>query len=137
MDVIDKKNYVDKAENVILELIQEAKKAKRNPRNENDYDILTTSQLRKQLSMTAELFSLAEKEISSKLGEDLLDRIEYLRIQFVYQAGREPLVKKFIEKAGILKILKTINGDKEDFLTYCRYMEALVAYRKYYGKEDK
>jgi len=46
------------------------------------------------------------------------------------------VVKKFVEKAGILKILKSINGNKENFLTFCRYMEALVAFRKYHGKKD-
>ena len=137
MEIIDSKNYVDKAEKVIIGLITDAKKAKRNPRNEYDYDILTTSQLRKQLSMTAEMYAQADKESSDTLSEELLDRIEYLRVQFAYQAGREKDVKKFIVEARILEILKTINGSRRDFLTFCRYMEALVAYRKFYGKEDK
>ena len=137
MDIINSSNYVDKAETVITELIEEAKRATRNPRHENDYRILTTSQLRKQLSMTAELFALAENEMTDTMSRDLQDRIEYLRVQFVYQAGRNEEVKKFIEKAGILQILKTIKGNRDDFLIYCRYMEALVAFRKYHGKEDK
>ena len=134
MEIINNKDYVNKAEDVIKELIDEAKKTTRK-RNYED-DILTTSQLRKQLSMTAELFSRAENEVSDTLSQELLDKIEYLRVQFVYQAGREQLVKKFIEKAGILQILKSINGSREDFLTYCRYMEALVAFRKYHVKKD-
>ncbi|MCL2045531.1 MAG: type III-A CRISPR-associated protein Csm2 [Oscillospiraceae bacterium] len=137
MDLIDSKNYVDKAEAVIKELIAEAKRSKRNPRNEEDYNILSTTQLRKQLAMTAEMFALAENDNTDQLSHELEDRIEYLRVQFVYQAGRDEYVKEFIEKAGILQILKTINGNKEDFITYCRYMEALVAFRKYHGNEDK
>ena len=139
MDIINKHDYVNKAETVIKELISDAKNAnskKNNKNNKNDYEILTTSQLHKQLSMTAELFLLAERDSSDKLNQDLLDRIEYLRVQFIYQAGREQLVRKFIDKAGILQILKTIKENKEDFLTYCRYMEALVAFRKYYGNKD-
>lgn len=125
MEVINSKNYVDKAETVILRLLEEDKK------------ILSTSQLRKQLAMTAELTAQAERETQAELSQKLQEQIEYLRVQFVYQAGRELLVKKFIDKAGIIKILKSINGNREDFLTYCRYMEALVAYRKYHGPEDK
>jgi CRISPR-associated protein Csm2 len=129
MDVINSKDYVDKAEAVITGLIEEAK--------HDRVKILTTSQLRKQLAMTAELFSQAENELSEALSQDIQDKIEYLRVQFVYQAGREPTVKKFLEKAGILQILKSIKGNRESFLTFCRYMEALVAYKKYYDKDDK
>ena len=136
MEVINSKNYVDKAEAVITQLISEAKQLKRNPRHSDDYDILTTSQIRKQLSMTAELFYRVESEPSDELNVEIVGKIEYLRVQFTYQAGREPVVKKFVEKAGILKILKSINGNKENFLTFCRYMEALVAFRKYHGKKD-
>ena len=141
MDIISSRDYVNKAETVITELIDEAKRVSKNPRIEDNYVILSTSQIRKQLSMTAELFALAEQEASDTLDQDLRDRIEYLRVQFVYLAGkdqdREKPVRKFVEKAGILQILTSINGNKNDFLTFCRYMEALVAFRKFYGKEDK
>ena len=135
MEVISSKDYVEKAEEVITKLISEAKElaVKQNRRN---YQILSTSQIRKQLSMTTELLSLAESESSDKLSQEIVEKIEYLRVQFVYQAGREQLVRKFVEKAGILKILKSINSNKEDFLTFCRYMEALVAFRKYHCEVD-
>ena len=129
MGTIDSKNYVDKAESVIKELVGEEQSGRRN-------ELLTTSQLRKQLAMTAELFAMAEKETSDKLNDELLERIEYLRVQLVYQAGREPAVKRFLEKAGILEVLKDVKGSKEKFLSYCRYMEALVAFRKYHGLRD-
>ncbi|MCL2020035.1 MAG: type III-A CRISPR-associated protein Csm2 [Oscillospiraceae bacterium] len=127
--MINSKNYVDKAEAVINEL--------RKPDERGKTQILTTSQIRKQLAMTAELSTLAEKETNDTLNDELQSRIEYLRVQFVYQAGREPQVKSFVEKAKILEILKDINGNREKFLVFCKYMEALVAYRKFYVKEDK
>jgi len=132
--MIDGKNYVDNAETVITSLISDAKKDARDPRH---YQILTTSQIRKQLAMTAELFARAQAEQHDVLSDELQSQIEYLRVQFVYQAGREKLVEKFIKKAEIMEILKDIKGRKQEFLTFCRYMEALVAYRKFYGNEDK
>jgi CRISPR-associated protein Csm2 len=135
MMVINGKDYVDKAETAIKELIAELKAA--NKANNRKDSILTTSQIRKQLAMTAELFTQAEAETGEILSDDLQNKIEYLRVQFIYQAGREASVKKFIEKAGIMDILKNIKGKREDFLTFCRYMEALVAYRKYLGETDK
>ena len=134
MDIITKANYVDKAEEVIQQLIADAVKIERNP---GRYRIVTTSQIRNQLAMTSEMYSQVANSNENQLSGEILDNIEYLRIRFAYQAGREHLVKKFIEKAGILRILKTINGCKADFLIFCRYMEALVAFRKYYGNKDE
>ena len=137
MDLINGSNYVDKAEAAIVGLIEDAKQAQiRQRREPNRYRILTTTQLRKQLSMTSELFAQAERELSSTLSQEVQDSIEYLRVQFVYQAGREDLVKRFVEKTGVLDILKDIKGSRESFLTYCRYMEALVAFHRYYGGKD-
>jgi len=126
MGIINGMNYVDKAEAVIMELIRE-----------NNGKILSTSQLRKQLAMTVELSAMAEASGAERLSQDILERIAYLRVQFVYQAGREQDVKKFIEKAQIISILKSLDGSTAEFLTFCRYMEALVAYRKFHGKKDQ
>ena len=50
--------------------------------------------------------------VRSKKYDALLDRIAYLRVQFVYQAGREIAVKDLVEKAQILDALKEIK-DRE------------------------
>ena len=141
MDVINSRDYVDKAENVIKELMESekadaAREAAQRGGKKKTTKILTTTQLRKQLSMTAEMFAMAERETADILSRELQDSIEYLRVQFVYQAGRDIPVKNFIDKAKILQILQSINGNKNDFITFCRYLEALVAYKKYYINED-
>ena len=41
-------------------------------------------------------------------------------------------LKTLVKKAEILDILKEINN-KESLQRFCRYMEALVAYFKFYG----
>ena len=125
MDIINSKNYVDKAEAVIDKLIQGAEKTKP--------PLLTTSQIRNQLSMTSELQARVETTLYSTdlLSDEIIGEIENLRVQFIYQAGREASVKKFVEEANIKEILKSIGSNKADFLLFCRYMEALVAYRKY------
>ena len=133
MEIINRTNYVDVAEEVILGLIRDAEK---NKGNQWTYKILSTSQIRKQLSMTAELFSQVETDKSTVLSEEILDKIQYLRMQFIYQAGRDKEVKAFVQKAKIQDILKSINNQKENFLVFCRYMEALVAFRKYHGNKD-
>ena len=49
--------------------------------------------------------------------------------------GREIAVKDLVEKAQILEALKEIK-DRETLQRFCRYMEALVAYFKFYGGKD-
>lgn len=122
----DDSSYVGKAENVIKEMKRENFKKGR--------DTLTTSQLRKLLSMTGTLYDRVQFEGLEKV----MDRIAYLRIQFIYQGGRNAAVKEMIDKAEILAILEKVqkNQEKADFIRFCHYMEAIVAYFKYYGGRD-
>ena len=115
-------NYVDKAENVIKSLNRNTRDF-RNP----DAFLLTTSKIRNLLSLTS---TLKVRDYAA-----LADKIAYLRVQFVYQSGRETAVKDLVKKAEILDILKEINN-KESLQRFCRYMEALVAYFKFYGGKD-
>lgn len=121
MAILTDKNYVDKAELAIKNL--KRYKGKFN---------LTTSQLRNLLSLTSTLYD----ESRLRDFEDLADKIAYLRVQFVYQAGRTSSVKDLVEKADILNCLKEIQ-DIPSLQRFCRYMEALVAYFKYQGGRDQ
>lgn len=42
-------------------------------------------------------------------------------------------MKKLVDLAGITGILKEIKGSKEKYILFNRYMEALVAFHRYYG----
>lgn len=66
-----------------------------------------------------------------------------MRIQFIYQSGRNQAVKKLVDEAEILDILFAIQNEienndekkeREDIIRFCHYMEALVAYLKYYNE---
>lgn len=118
--------YVTDAEQVILELADKNFKVFK--------DTLTTSQIRNLLALTSTIYD----EVLSKDVKSVIDQVAYLRVQFVYQSGRNMAVKKFVELAGILDILEIIQRDKkkEDLIRFCHYMEALVAYFKYYGGKD-
>lgn len=126
MAILRDDNYVDKAENVIKSLNHT-----KDHRNNKIKFFLTTTKIRNLLNLTSNLFD------ESKVREykELADKIAYLRVQFVYQAGRETSVKDLVEKAEILDALKEINN-KESLQRFCRYMEALVAYFRFYGGED-
>lgn len=127
--VIEETNYVQKAESVILEL-------KSNTNRMGKTVWITTSKIRNLLAMSADIYNevLVGDE---KLSDALNARIDYLRIRFIYEAGREPVVKKFVETGEILQALQEIQGSRKRFILFNHYMEALVAYHRYYGGDDK
>lgn len=127
MAILTDANYVDKAEQTIKKL-----DTSRYSQNPNRYYFkLTTSKIRSLLASTSHLYD----ESNTKPFEDLADKIAYLRVQYVYQAGREFAVKDLVEKGQILEALKEVR-DIDTLQRFCRYMEALVAYFKYYGGND-
>ncbi len=119
-------DYVSQAEQVIRGLSKNRQGA---------YE-LTTTQLRSLLSLTAQLFDEAEQS-GPTLSKPLQDKVQYLRVRFVYQAGREPAVREFVGSADLLPTLAKIGDSRERLLEFCRYMEALVAYKKFLDPKDK
>lgn len=73
---------------------------------------------------------------NEKLSPEINSRIDYLRVRCVYEAGRTPVVYKFINTAQILQALDEVNGSKDRFILFNNYMEALVAYHRFYGGLD-
>ena len=123
---LTKVNYVDIAEDVVKNL----EKDKRG-----NY-LLTTSKIRNILSMISVIYNEVIHMPENKLNDEMIERIQYLRMRFAYEAGRERSVKNLIEVAKIMDIMKNIGRDKESCILFCRYMEAIVAYHKFYGGKD-
>lgn len=98
--------------------------------------LLTVSQIRNILAMSADIYNSVLESPTENLSEDLLDRISYLTVRLYYEAGRTKLVKKFIEKAKLIEKLKKVKT-KKDYVDYYHYMEALVAFHRYYGGKDQ
>lgn len=128
---IDEMNYVDKAENAIKKLTEESR-----AKNKGQLKIVTTSKIRNLLAMTSDIYNQVLTYNSEKMDNDIVGRIEYLRIRVMYECGREPKVKEFVQKAEIIELLKEIGNSKKNYLLFSRYMEALVAFHKYYGGQD-
>ena len=74
--------------------------------------------------------------MSNTLSEEEKGRISYLKIHFIYEMGRDRKVRTFGEQAGILRAIDEIGSSKQRFILFNRYMEALVAYHRFYGGKD-
>lgn len=130
MKTINQEHYVDEAQSVIERL-----KVKRD-RNGKPIGLVTTSKIRNLLAMTDDIYNDVVNLSDEKLSPDIAARIEYLRVRFVYESGRESTVKALVEEAKIQDILKEIGTDRKNYILFTRYMEALVAFHRYYGGKD-
>lgn len=117
-------NYVSLAEKVIEKL------------NENK-SILTTSQLRNILSLNSEIFNTVVIDTNSELSDSVCAKLQYLKVRMVYDSGRDNKnkVKDFIENSHLIEHIDKIGKSKEKYILFSRYMEALVAYRKFIGHD--
>lgn len=130
---LNEENYVDKAEAVIKKL---TKPVMQNNGKQRPGKIVTTSKIRNLLAMVSDIYNDVSILNSDKLGSDIVGQISYMKIRFYYEAGREPLVKTLLSDSEVFEILDKIGNSKKNYILFSRYMEALVAFRKYYGGND-
>lgn len=130
-------NYVDEAERVIKSLLERDRDGNIK-KNYNGMPIikLTTSKIRGILTLVTELYNDIIHEPSNELGEEYEERIQYLRLRIAYEAGRDDEVRRFVRESKLLGYVKLIKNNKKAFLLFTKYVEALVAYHKFYGGKD-
>ena len=117
---LNESNYVDLAEKVI--------KA-----HDQSRDKITTSQLRSLFSLMTEMREIIRVRPEKIMGEMLISRIQYIKMRFVYAAGRgEKGVPDFMKQSVLIECLNSVKDSSKRFELVCKYMEALVAYHKYY-----
>lgn len=115
-------NYVDEAERVMGEL-----KAKRG---------ITTSKIRAIHALVADIYNAENLRSEAELLEESQLKLMRLRVRIIYDAGREQAVRAFVEKAQLLEYIKGIGKSRAEMIQFAHYMEALVAYHRYYGGRE-
>lgn len=123
---LDKKSYVKQAENVICGL----------SKDKNGNVRITTSQIRNLLTMTNELYNAVQHDTAERLSDEITGRTQYIKMRIAYNAGRDRNVKEFVENSEIMKYLDGVGDSRAELILVCHYMEALVAYHKYYRGEN-
>ena len=102
---------------------------------------ITTSKIRGLLSGMSDIYNDVVRVEGEELPQDIVDRIQYLKVQFVYEYGRDDKkdgsVRRFINESKILNKIDQIGTSKKKFIDMERYMEALVAYHRFYGGKDE
>lgn len=118
--------YVDTAENVI-KVLAAANDGKPQP---------STSKIRNILSLISDIYNDVMLENADGLNSNYVARIQYIKMRIVYEAGREKEVKNFVNESGLIYNINKIGNDKQKLILFCHYVEALVAYHRYYGGDD-
>ena len=128
---ISEKNYVDKAKEVIEQLIE-------NEKGKKKIEIVSITQIRNLLSMSADIYNRVVLLEDDKLPDDIISKIEYLKVRMVYDAGRDDTrkVRKLVETAKLMECINEINESKKNYILFYHYMEALVAYRRFLVEEN-
>ena len=81
------------------------------------------------------------KEEDDSLPVSLQAQIKYLKVKLAYQIGRNKgkygnPVEEFEKEAGLMKWIDEIKGSAKEYDKFSNYIEALVAYHKFYGGKD-
>ena len=138
MNIIDG-DYVASAEDAIKKL-----KTKRLAPDKS-IPVLTTSKIRNLFSMASEIYNDVVNLQDEQLEQNIIDKINYLKIKFLYETGRidnqapkycKYPVRDFVECTKIIDELDNIGESKTRFIKFFHYFEALVAYHKFYGGKD-
>ncbi|MDU7053850.1 MAG: type III-A CRISPR-associated protein Csm2 [Dialister sp.] len=132
--MLEENQIVDRAEEVMRTLSQSK-------------NMVTTSQIRKFLTAVntvkekISMYQMDNKEQNDLLPVSLQAQIKYLKVKLAYQIGRNKEkygnpVEAFEKEAGLMKWIDEIKGSAKEYDKFSNYIEALVAYHKFYGGKD-
>lgn len=96
---------------------------------------ITTSKLRNLLSLVTDIYNTESRRTEPELLAESRAKLMQMRVRVAYEAGREKSVADFVDEAHLLQYIKGVTK-REDLIRLARYMEALVAYHRYYGGRE-
>lgn len=105
-------------------------------------DMVTTSQARKFLTAVNTVTGKVEQyqnehAQAEQFSPELAAQVKFLKVKLAYQVGRgDQKIRSFAEKADLMAAIDSIGTDVKKYEEFARYVEALVAFHKYYGGRD-
>ena len=124
------------------DIAKEAEQVILNLKDQNHGKIyLKTNQIRKFLTavnaITNKVNVYKAKHLdATELPDELAGEIQFLKVKAAYQAGRERSVKDFMVQSKMKYRIEEIGTSISKYEEFAHYVEALVAYHKFYGGND-
>ena len=106
------------------------------PNGQKNPKSITTSKLRNWFSIANDIYNVESRSTESKLKAESRMKLMNLRLRIVYDAGKDNIVLNFVTRANLLSYIKGIGESREQMIRFTHYMEALVAYHKYFGGKE-
>lgn len=97
---------------------------------------ITTSKLRNWFSIANDIYNVESRSSEIGLKTESCTKLLNLRVRIVYDAGKDSKIKDFVTSANLLSYIKGIGSSREQMIRFAQYMEALVAYHKYFGGRE-
>ena len=97
---------------------------------------VTTSKIRNLLSLVTDIFNTENIRTEEKLRPESIVKLNLMRVRVAYECGRDDTVKSFVAQTNLLEYLKGISTDRADLIRFAHYMEALVAFHRYFGGKE-
>lgn len=132
-------DYVKRAEEAISEL-------KRLEEQDRRKSVITTSKLRSLFSLFTETYNTVSRGDQEKLDRDQINDLNAAKVRIYYEIGREDRyngymdsapVGRFVQQSKLLAYLGDIGDSCKKLMQFYHYMEALVAFHRFYFGEKK
>ena len=83
---------------------------------------------------SAEFFD--ERSLEEAIVACVREAEQMARIRIAYECGRDRGTREFVEAAHLLPWLKDIGNSRTNALRYVHYLEAIVAYHRFFGGRE-
>lgn len=100
------------------------------------YRIITTSKLRNILSLLMDVYNMEMLRTEDTICQDSVVKLQMARIRIAYECGRDRNTKEFVDAAHLLPWLKAIGNSRSQAIRYVHYLEAIVAYHRFFGGRE-
>ena len=88
------------------------------------------------LSLVTDIYNEENIRTEEKLRPESVVKLNLMRVRVAYECGRDDTVKSFVARTNLLEYLKGISTDRADLIRFAHYMEALVAFHRYFGGKE-
>ena len=130
---LTEETYVNRAEKVINKLSRSKKIV---GGREKPIKLITTSKIRNLLAIMMDIKNDILESGTETLTPELAGRIQYLKVRMIYEAGRDESVNEFLRISQLIDHVDKNGTSRKNYLLITRYMEALVAFRKFRGDDE-
>ena len=100
------------------------------------YRMITTSKLRNILSLLMDVYNTEMLRTEDAISQESAVKLQVARIRIAYECGRDRNTKEFVDAAHLLPWLKDVGDSRARTLRFVHYLEAIVAYHRFFGGRE-